>query len=366
MNKGPSSIFPVVCFWWILTCAGAVDQPNFIFILTDDHRYDHLGCTGNELIQTPNIDKLAEEGVRFTNGHVTSAICTPSRVSILLSQFERRHGVNFNSGTSVSPEAWEYSYPMIMRRSGYYTGYIGKNHSPIGAGGYQSGLMERSFDYWYAGHGHLRFYPKQRHKIFKHARANTQVEILDEGVADFLSSGHSLEGAQHFLSTRPDNQPFCLSLCLNVPHGSSTGSMLLKESDPDLYRSSYRDLEIPMPHNYVARADIRNPKLPPRIHFADERQTGYDTVDTQEANREMIIRTLQTVTGVDRLVGHLRETLRDNGLDGNTIIIFSSDHGLFFGEFGLGGKALCYEITTRVPFIVYDPTAPGTARGRAC
>lgn len=347
-----------------LACLVHAERPNFIFILTDDHNYSSLGCNGNELIQTPNLDKLAADGVRFTNGHITSAICTPSRISILLSQFERKHGVNFNSGTSVSPEAWAKSYPVVMRENGYYTGYIGKNHSPVGEGGYSSGLMDASFDYWYAGHGHLTFYPKGRHKIFKESEHDTQVEILDEGVGDFLSKEHTIPGAEHFLESRPKDQPFCLSLCLNVPHGSSTGSMKLKESDPELYRSAYREMDIPMPPNYIARADIKSPKLPPEIHFVDERQTGYNTVDTPESNRERIIRTMQTVTGVDRLVGNLRETLKKSGLDKNTIIVFSSDHGLFFGEQGLGGKALCYEICTRVPFIIYDPTAPGKAKGR--
>ncbi len=340
------------------------DRPNFIFILTDDHNYSDLGCNGNELIQTPNLDKLAAAGIRFTNGHITSAICTPSRISILLSQFERKHGVNFNSGTSVAPEAWDMSYPMVMRRNGYYTGYVGKNHSPVGEGGYGSGVMDASFDYWYAGNGHLTFYPKGRHKIFKASEHNTQVEILDEGVTDFLSKEHVIPGAEHFLESRPKDQPFVLSLCLNVPHGSSTGSMELKESDPELYRSAYREMEIPMPPNYVARADIKTPKLPPEIHFAEDRQTGYNSVDTPESNRERIIRTMQTVTGVDRLVGNLLDTLKASGLDKNTIIIFSSDHGLFFGEHGLGGKALCYEICTKVPFIIYDPTAPATAKGR--
>lgn len=163
-------------------------KPNFVFILTDDHRYDMLGCTGNDLIQTPNLDRLAEEGILFDNAHITSAICTPSRVSILLSQFERKHGVNFNSGTSMAPEAWAQSYPVVMRKNGYYTGYIGKNHSPIGDGGYGSGLIDSTFDYWYAGHGHLSFYPKQRHKIFQGANKETQVEILDEGVSDFIST----------------------------------------------------------------------------------------------------------------------------------------------------------------------------------
>ena len=315
------------------------------------------------MIQTPQIDKLAVEGVLFTNAHITSAICTPSRVSILLSQFERKHGVNFNSRTSVSEEAWEQFYPVVMRKNGYYTGYIGKNHSPIGDGGYNSGIMERSFDYWYAGHGHLSFYPKKRHKIFKSAKKDTQVEVLYESISDFLSNEQSLVGAEHFLSNRPNDKPFCLSVCLNVPHGFITGIMMLLDTDSSIYRSLYCDLEIPLPKNYKKLTKADDPKLPTDIHFASERQVGYDYVEDEDKLKERIICSMQTVTGVDGLVGNFRKTLKERGLDKNTIIIFSSDHGLFFGEFGLGGKALCYEIATRVPMIVYNPFLPKKDRG---
>ena len=170
-------------------------RPNFIFILTDDQSYGMMGCTGNPVVQTPQLDKLASEGILFTNAHITSAICTPSRISILLSQFERKHGVNFNSGTSMAPEAWENAYPVVMKKAGYYTGYVGKNHAPIGKGGYKSKLMEKSFDYWYAGHGHLKFYSKEIHEIFKYAQKNTQPEIIQEGALDFLDNNQRLEGA---------------------------------------------------------------------------------------------------------------------------------------------------------------------------
>lgn len=116
-------------FFVLLICTAfckAQDKPNIVFILTDDQSYDLLGCTGNTIVQTPNIDKLADNGVLFTNAHVTSAICTPSRISILLSQFERKHGVNFNSGTSVSDVAWQNSYPVVMRNNGYYTGWVAR------------------------------------------------------------------------------------------------------------------------------------------------------------------------------------------------------------------------------------------------
>jgi len=254
----------------------AQEQPNFVFILTDDQSYGYLGCTGNTVVQTPNIDELASKGVLFENAHVTSAICTPSRVSILLSQHERQHNVNFNSGTSVAPEAWAQSYPVVMRKAGYYTGWIGKNHAPIGEGGYGSQLMEESFDYWYAGHGHLGFYPKDRHAIFKGAQEDTQLEILNEGVDDFLMTNErKLDGALHFLKARPQNQPFLLSINLNLPHGAGTQSMQLRETDDAIYRTLFRDRAIPLPDNYVAKVNIDAPKLPVDLLRTEDRQQGY-------------------------------------------------------------------------------------------
>lgn len=344
----------------------ADERPNFVFILTDDQSYGMMGCDGNELTQTPHIDQLAKDGVFFDRAYITSAICTPSRISILLSQFERKHGVNFNSGTSVAPEAWADSYPVVMRDHGYYTGYVGKNHSPIGYGGYDSGLMDRSFDYFYAGHGHIRFYPKDLHEIFQAAKSDTQVEIIQEGVDDFLSNEHRLEGAIRFLESRPQGKPFCLSVCFNLPHDAGAGTMASRESDDEIYKSLYRDIEIPLPKNYVAKADVQTPKLPPHVLKTSERQTGYDYSDEPDAAIQRIIRRMQAMTGIDRMVGRVREKLKANGLDENTIIIFTSDHGLFTGEQGLGGKALCYEQTTHVPFIVYNPNASESARGQRC
>ncbi|RED96007.1 sulfatase-like hydrolase/transferase [Marinoscillum furvescens] len=347
-----------------LSFAQDTSNPNFVFILTDDQSYGYMGCTGNPIVKTPNLDKLAEEGILFTNAHVTSAICTPSRASILLSEFERKHGINFNSGTSMRVNAWEDSYPMVMRRNGYYTGWIGKNHVPVGEGGYTSGVMEKSFDYWYAGHGHLRFYPKQHHEIFRAAKSDTQAEIISEGVSDFLSNEQKLEGSIKFLNERPKNQPFMLSVCFNLPHGAGTSSMKQKPTDDEIYKSLYRDQDLPLPTNYVAKADIVTPKLPPKIHHVADRQTGYDYVDTPEDTRERYTRQLQAMTGIDRMVGQLRQTLKDQGLDKNTVIIFTSDHGLFMGQHGLGGKAFCYETTTHVPMIVYDPKARRSSRRR--
>ncbi len=339
-----------------LTHAQKNERPNIIFILTDDQSYGMMECTGNKIIKTPNLNKLAGESVLFTKAHITSAICTPSRVSVFLSQYERKHGVNFNSATAVSEEAWADSYPVLMREAGYYTGYIGKNHAPIGKGGYESGVLEQSFDFWYASHGGVYFYPKEKRKIYKDAIANTQVEILEEGVEQFLDpNARRLKGAISFLESRPKEKPFLLNLNFNIPHGATTQTMRQKETDDDIYRTLYRDLEIPLPDNYIAKADIESPKLPASLHRARDRQAGYNYVNTPEGFKERYIRQLQCITGVDRMIGKLREKLKELKLDKNTIIIFTSDHGLFMGEHGLGGKALCYEKTTHVPMFVYNP-----------
>ncbi|WP_168565552.1 sulfatase-like hydrolase/transferase [Crateriforma spongiae] len=352
--------------WLGLQPCHADTRPNFVFILTDDQSYGMMGCDGNERTSTPNLDQLAKDGIFFDSAYVSSAICTPSRISIFLGQFERKHGVNFNSGTSVAQKAWKKSYPVLLRDAGYYTGYVGKNHAPIGDGGYDSGLMEKSFDYFYAGHRHLTFYPKDRHAIFNDAAFDTQVEILAEGATDFLSNEHRLGRAIRFLDVRPTERPFCLSVCFNLPHNAGAGSMALRDSDDEIYKTLYRDQEIPMPPHYVAKAEIKQPKVPADVWRVSDRQTGYDHVDNPDDNRERIIRKMQAMTGIDRMVGQLREKLAELDVDQNTILVFASDHGLFMGEQGLGGKALCYEKVTHIPMMIFNPLSESNARGRRC
>ncbi len=345
---------------------GAPAPPNIVFLLTDDHRRDALGCYGNDEIRTPNVDLLARDGVLFDQATVTSAICTPSRACYFLGQYERRHGVNFNSGTALSPAAWQSSYPILLRKAGYFTGYVGKNHVPLGPAGYQSGILEKSFDFWYGAHGHLTFYPKKRSPIFKAAHADTQPEVLEEGALSFLDSHAAfIDGAEAFLQRRPAGRPFCLSLCFNLPHRAGTGSMRQLPTDRDLYRTAYRDriAHYALPAHYTPKAAIRAPKLPPDVLYAQYRQHSYDYVDTEASLREHTVRCYQTITGIDEVLGAVRAQLEKLGIHRNTVIVFASDHGIMAGEFGLGGKALNYEPCLRIPMIVMDPRQPESRRG---
>ena len=360
-------------------------RPNIVVILTDDQRYDYLGCAGHPIVKTPQIDALAAGGVRFRNAFATSAACTPNRTCILTGQYERKHGVTFGSASSLTEPAFRETYPMRLRQAGYYVGYVGKNHTPIGAAaginkrpedtperlatarpslGYHNGVMEGMFDYWYGNHNHSGFYPKRAHPIYRNAGPDTQVEIFQEGALNFLKANPAFAGTADFLRTKPADQPFCLLVNFNLPHGFGTSTMRRLPSDPELYRTVYRDQldEMPIPETYIAREDIETPKIPKHV-YNGEYIPSYNYVQKPADLRERIVRTCQTVTGIDRLVGAVVAELKEQGVYDNTVIVFSSDHGLLFGEHGLGGKVLLYEESIRVPLIVFDPRLPADRRG---
>ncbi len=338
--------------------AQADTRPNIIFILTDDQAFDLIGVYGNELIKTPNLDRIANEGVRFTNGYTSSAVSKPSRTCILTGMYERRHGINFGSGTALGESAWAKCYPVLLRESGYYTGYLGKNHTPIGVGGYESGLMESSYDYWYGNPGGTKFYPKDFFEIYKGSKYTTQPEVMCEGALDFLNpERRELTGPITYDDRRDTSKPFFLNICVNSPHNAATSSMKMRESDPELYRTTYRDLDIPLSPLYVAKEDIKEHKLPTDLYQHHRRQANYKYVETPVTNIEIRTRQMQLVSGIDKMLGNILDELKRQKIEDNTIIIFSTDNGLFSGEWGYAGKGTCYQLNTNVPFIIYDPTS---------
>lgn len=348
-----------------------MSRPNIIYILGDDQRHEYLGCEGHEALKTPHLDQMAREGVHFTNAFCTSPACTPSRACHYLGQWERKHGVNFNSRSSVAPQAWEQSFPMLLKKHGYFTGWVGKNHVPAGPGAYGGGYMESAFDYWYGNHGHTGFYPKDSRwsdcSIYRNAVNDTQVEVFEEGVMNFLKPDRRFtESAGRPLPRRPEDRPFCLCVTFNLPHGASTGMMQLRPGDDELYKSVYRDkahLFRPPPHYMTYEEAQKNPKIPRHV-YSGKYIEQYNYVKTPESLRERQIRTAQTITGMDRMVGHTREMLEKLGLADNTIIVFSTDHGKQHGEHGLGGKCLLYDQSIRIPLVIHDPRMPAKGKGQ--
>jgi arylsulfatase A-like enzyme len=328
----------------IFGCPSVVDgeagaRPNVIFLLADDLRWDTLGCAGNEIIRTPNIDRLAKEGVSFRNTFATTSICMVSRASILTGQYGRRHGIgDFN--TPLSPAQWRSTYPALLRAAGYRTGFIGK----FGVGDANAiAAMADKFDYWRGlpGQGGEYFIdpadPTKTHATAKFG--NQALEFIDGCTAE---------------------QPFCLSLSFNAPHARDGKP---REFRPDLRDESlYASDIIPYPPNANEEAFAR---LPAFLKESEGRRRWMMRFATPEMFQRTMRDYYRLVTGIDREVGRIIEQLEKRGLTENTVIVFTSDNGWFAGDYGLAGKWLMYEESVRLPLIVFDPRLPQTRRGQS-
>jgi arylsulfatase A-like enzyme len=342
------------------------DRPNIIFLLADDQRADSLSSAGHPFSQTPNIDRLAREGVTFANAFTVQPICAPSRFAFLSGQYERVSGLGFNSPYQVSQPQWQQTYPALLRESGYYTGFIGK----FGVQFYAlEGGAPAQFDYWRAHDGWLPFWPKDMPdnpatNIYSDAEHDITTEIMGEYIEEFLD-------------TRPEGVPFNLSVSFSAPHNSIVSTMYPEGADPDcdnyacevmgypasdnprlaghpVYDQLYRDQDVEAPKD-TGRDPYRF--IPEGVIDHAARRQWYDYNYYSDLEPEHLIRYHQTVTGIDKVVGELIGHLDRLGIADDTIIIYSSDHGLLNGEYGTGGKALLYDLVTKIPLIIYDPRA---------
>jgi len=306
-------------------------RPNIIFLLADDMRVGAMGYEGNPIIQTPHLDALAEQGVYFKNSFVTTPICSSSRASILTGQYTRRHGIT-DFQTNFSDSALSKTYPMLLRGSGYFTGFIGK----YGVGMKEDELPKDKFDYWRGLHGE-KFWGQGHYW------------------QDSIHLTKVMEGqALAFLDQAPKEQPFCLSLSFKAPH--------CQDSHPDQflydttrYSHLYADKTIP-------KAPLSDPEywemFPEFFQLGDSSETRIRwrrRFGRPELYQEMVKSYYRLIAGIDATIAAIRTALREKGLDKNTIIIFTSDNGFYLGERGLAGKWFSHEESIRVPLIFYDP-----------
>jgi arylsulfatase len=313
-------------------------QPNIFFLLTDDQRWNALGCMGDTHIQTPNLDRLAKQGVLFRNHFVTTSICCVSRASIFTGQYERRHGIGDFSKPFTTAQ-WAQTYPALLRRHGYYTGFIGK----FGVGNDQAvAAMAGQFDYW-------RGLPGQGGRYFIQPDDPTHTH------ATARMGGQALE----FLRHRPPGQPFCLSLSFMAPHARDH---MPREYTPDLRDESlYTNQTIPHP---PTATDAYFERLPHSVQTSEARRRWHWRFDTPQKFQRNTKDYYRLITGIDREVGRIVSELHTLGLASNTVIIFTSDNGYFLGDRGLAGKWFMYEESLRDPLIIYDPREPAAHRGR--
>ena len=306
-------------------------KPNIIFILTDDQRWDALGYAGNNIIQTPNMDDLASEGLYFRNAFVSTPICAASRASLFTGLYERTH--NFTFGKPNLDDRYMYrSYPYLLRKAGYRTGFVGKFGVKV-----NEGILDSLFD-----SKELTWYP-----YFVDVNGE-QVHLADvhgDHAIDFIKSNRE--------------RPFCLSLSFWSPHANDGEEQ--QYFWPAYCDSLYADEEIPVP-------ETADPAffeaLPEFLKTTMNRKRWYWRFDTPEKHQEMVKGYYRMISGVDNVLGRIQTALEMEGLADNTVIILMGDNGYFLGERGYAGKWLMHEPSIRVPMIIYDPRQPDSKRGR--
>ncbi len=325
----------------LLVSAGFAAQPNIVLIVSDDQGYPDLGCIGTKPLVTPNLDKLAAEGVRGTSFYVTWPACTPSRGSILTGRYPQRNGlydmvrndlVNFGhrydaEEYAVSPEMTlgldvrELTLGDLLRKAGYATGCVGKwdmgqarRYLPL----------QRGFDFFY-GHGNngIDYYTHERYGVPSLFRGN---ERSEEDRGTYVTDVFRRE-ALRFVNEQAGKRPFFLYLPFNAPHGASSFGEGTKEGAKKLSEG------VQAPEKYVAMY---------RGKVKDERLARY----------------CGAVTCMDEAIGAVMEAVEKAGQRENTLVVFLSDNG-GSGNGGnaplRGQKSTMWEGGLRVPFILRWP-----------
>lgn len=319
----------------IALCSGvlAAERPNFVFVLTDDQRFDTLGCMGNAILPTPHIDRLAAEGTLFRNAFCTTSICAVSRANFMTGQYAARHGVN-NFVTPLSAEQLAETFPGVLRRAGYRTGLVGK----WGIGG---AMPSGEYD-WFAGYdGQGNYFPDGK-----------------QGEPGEHLTDRQTKQALEFLGTCNADQPFLLQFYTKAAHA--------QDGDPWPYQCDARFNDL------FANVTIPKPRTATEAHFRAlpsflQESEGHIRWQPRFANDELYQKSVKDyyrlVVGIDDAVGAIVAKLEELGVADNTVIVYSSDNGYYLGDYGLADKWFMHEPSIRLPLIVCDPRQPKERRG---
>ena len=313
----------------------APSRPNIVFLFSDDQTARAVGCYGNKEVITPHLDRLAAEGVRFTNHYNTTSICMASRCSVMTGLYEYRHGCNFEHG-DLERRLMEQSYPVRLRQAGYYTGFAGKIGFVLQGEKFEA--LAPFFDQWAGGPGQTFYETEKNEGIARYAAQYPHCSrAYGAWAIDFLKAA------------RQSGRPFCLSVSFKAPHLPFTPDPI----DLKLYAGK----KFTRPANY----GVENAR-----HLSAQSQTSRAATAYREWVNDYdnsAAHYYALITGVDAAVGMIRAELERQGLAGNTVIIFTSDNGYNSGSHGFGDKVLPYEEASKSPLIIYDPRLPRTHAG---
>ncbi len=325
-------------------------QPNILFIMSDDHAAHAMSCYGSRINRTPQIDRIAEGGIRFDNCFCTNSICTPSRAVILAGTYNHINGV---TTLSTPMDNRLLTFPKLLQQAGYQTALFGKWHLGIGPDHCPTGM-----DDWAVLPGQGLYHDPEF--IFAGPDGG-QRRVVEGYVTDIIT-----DMCLDWLQRRDRERPFCLFCHHKAPH---------RPWEPDdKHADMYADVEIPEPEtlfdDYAERAaaaaaaemrvgvhmtetDLKT-EIPHHLPEPELRRWAY-----QRYMKEY----LRVVASIDDNVGRLLDALDAEGLTANTLVIYTSDQGFFLGDHGWYDKRFMYEESLRMPLILRYPAmvAPGSA-----
>ena len=304
----------------------AKKPPNILFLLSDDHRWDFLSCLGHPFVETPRLDRLADEGILFSNAFVTTSLCSPSRASFLTGQYAHTHGVK-NNLTVWRDE--NVTFLELLKKAGYDTAFIGKWHMP-GRLPHLRGVDRFITFTIQAGQGRYWKCPL----IVDGKEVPARKPYITEDLTDY-----ALEYIE-----QERNHPFCLYL-------------------------SYKAVHHPWrpPSDLVDLYDDVDPVLPKEADPWITSTHGNIFVGTFGMLKHHYMNYARCVVSLDRQIGRVLDKLDELGLAENTLVVYAGDNGYFWGEHRLVDKRWPYEESIRIPWIVRFPGVipdPGRRAGQ--
>ena len=319
-------------------------RPNIVLLLTDDQSYRSVGFSGNTQVKTPNLDKLAGDGVIFDRAYDTTSICMASRAQVFTGLYEFKTGTNFTHGP-LARDKWQQSYQMLLRDAGYFTGFVGKfgfavKETAEGSGNYKKDedLPISDFDVWYGWPSQGSYKTSENSSVAKFAKDHPHSsKAVSAASIDFLKQA------------KQKDSPFLLSVSFKAPHKPFSPD----EAFDDVYANTVWD----KPVNFGEEGAKH---IPAQAKGGRQYRTMLDFVP--ESYQENMRKYHQLVYGVDVAIGKIRAELEKQGLADNTVILYLSDNGYSLGAHNMSGKVLPYEEPSRTPMVVYDPRVPSLGK----
>ena len=315
------------------TAASAQSKPkkrNILFILSDDHRYDAFGFMQvQKFLETPNMDSLARDGAHLKNAFVTTALCSPSRASILTGQYAHQHKVVDNN--TAAPPGLTY-FPQYLQKAGYKTAFFGKWH--MGNGGDEP---QKGFDKWVSFRGQGTYLPSPNGLNVDGKHVKQKGYITDE-LTDY---------ALDWLNGQPKDEPWFLYLSHKAVHSPFVPA--------ERHKGKFKDAVFTPPPTMATSGEMaRN-----RPMWVRNQRNSFHGVDFSyyggEPIGELYKTYAETLLAVDESVGRVLEALKKRGELESTLIVYMGDNGFAFGEHGLIDKRTAYDESMRVPMLARCP-----------